>query len=497
VYFAEWWEWDDDVDEMDKSWLRKVHDYFDEHSFEVFYYGHLYPAVTITAFAFFSRFTVFVFSAPFWFMWFLGVLIDRFYFTITYRDLPGIDSADSPTTSPRSDSVLGAAAHGVLGAEYDHDYTSGKKSEEPGFVQLDNSSPEGVILLALPNPIVAESTNGIDPPRRRFHYEAGQVAFLNCPLLGKLIDRDGDRDGVLGAEWHPFSIASSPNQPTLQFIIGPQKEHSWTARLKEAIHHRFQVTASGQSKLKRIPLKVMGPFGGSFTKADQFDCLCLFGGGTGLTNSLSVLRRIVFGRKDEMWRRIALYNTILEKNGKVFGKNLPWLVEAFAEEEIPLDFVKDESIKKKVFLVWSTSDVYALVWSFERLGEILCSKDHMEESDINNLNKWLNVKIFCSRAKSEKERSLFYNLKSDKLFPNNYLSQGLKLQSLRSQSVIHEIFTDIKRQSIGFAQNNPECNSNLKMFFCGPNAMRLNILKFLEKEDDQSWSIEANTENFG
>lgn len=508
AHVTEWWSWDENVDDMDKSWFRKVHEYFDEHSFEVFYYGHLYPAVIITAFAFFSRFQVFVFSAPCWFMWFLGVLIDRFYFTIEYKDLPGIGSTDSTNPSKSAASMIGAAAHGILGAgilgnhsvdvHENQDAEKGKSQDGlGGFVQLDNSSPEGVILLALPNPIVAESRNGIDPPRRQFHYEAGQVAFLNCPMLGKLVNRNGDRDKVLGSEWHPFSIASSPNQSTLQFIIGPQKEHSWTARLKEAIHHRFQVTASGKSKLKRIPLKVMGPFGGSFTKADQFDCLCLFGGGTGLTNSLSVLRRIVLDRKDEMAGRIALYNTILEKNGKVFGKNLPWMLEELAEEEIPLSYVKEEGIKKKVFLVWSTSDVHALVWSFERLGEILCSKDHMGESDIVNLNKWLNVKIFCSRAKTEKEKALFNNLKADKLFPNNYLGQGLKLQSLRSQAVIQEIFTDIKRQTLAFTQNNPECNSNLKMFFCGPNAMRLNILKFLEKQNDKTWSIEANTENFG
>lgn len=105
-----------------------------------------------------------------------------------------------------------------------------------------------------------------------FVYKSGQWVRIACL-------------GLNGNEYHPFTISSSPDEPTLTLhirAVGP-----WTKHIRK-IYDEAEPTQS----LPQIYLD--GPYGESHQDWYQFDVSILVGGGIGVTPFASILKDIVF-----------------------------------------------------------------------------------------------------------------------------------------------------------------------------------------------------------
>lgn len=109
----------------------------------------------------------------------------------------------------------------------------------------------------------------LEPLGRPLHYEVGQFAFLKFSMRGL-------------AEPHPFTIASSPDEPVLRFMI--RNLGDWTERLGDKIRPGMRVVVEGPyGRLHPLPSRpvdnvvwVAGgvgitPFVGAATSRDRAD----------------------------------------------------------------------------------------------------------------------------------------------------------------------------------------------------------------------------------
>lgn len=117
---------------------------------------------------------------------------------------------------------------------------------------------------------VVEGTNGskmIILRLRRpclFHFQPGQFAYLKLPEIDM--------------HWHPFSIASGPGSPCLEFYIEVYGKDSWTCKL----WHYLQ--KEGNDEMRRIDFEVMGPYGTCIAKTEDYSHAVAIGTGTGKVN---------------------------------------------------------------------------------------------------------------------------------------------------------------------------------------------------------------------
>ena len=100
-----------------------------------------------------------------------------------------------------------------------------------------------------------------------FNFKPGQYAFL------RLQDVD--------IHWHPFSIASGPNESELEFYIEVFKDDSWTGILWNVLKKDKASMNSDLSDLT-IDFDLMGPYGTSLGKTEDFSNVLAVGAGTGM-----------------------------------------------------------------------------------------------------------------------------------------------------------------------------------------------------------------------
>ena len=96
-----------------------------------------------------------------------------------------------------------------------------------------------------------------------FDFKPGQYAFIRL----KEIDH----------HWHPFSIASGPSSSFLEFYIEVFGDGSWTRKLFDALQG---MEKEGNSK-KIVDVEVMGPYGTSLGKTEDYSHAIVIGAGTG------------------------------------------------------------------------------------------------------------------------------------------------------------------------------------------------------------------------
>mmetsp|Transcript_30987 Transcript_30987/g.74540 ORF Transcript_30987/g.74540 Transcript_30987/m.74540 type:complete len:837 (-) Transcript_30987:1632-4142(-) len=109
-----------------------------------------------------------------------------------------------------------------------------------------------------------------------FHFKPGQYAFL--------------RINEIDNHWHPFSIASCPNAEVLEFYIEVHgKKRPWTIKLWEMLSDAKGNPVSNNRKY----VEVMGPYGTSLAKTEEYSHILSLGSGTGIVPVLSLFKQHV------------------------------------------------------------------------------------------------------------------------------------------------------------------------------------------------------------
>jgi predicted ferric reductase len=97
-------------------------------------------------------------------------------------------------------------------------------------------------------------------------YKIGQYVFLNFPQLSLL-------------EWHPFTLASGPNEPFCEVLIKSLGDH--TKKLLEKAKAN-----------KSLWIRVDGPYGKWPFNFARYNTAVLIAGGVGVTPSMALIRHI-------------------------------------------------------------------------------------------------------------------------------------------------------------------------------------------------------------
>jgi NAD(P)H-flavin reductase len=122
-----------------------------------------------------------------------------------------------------------------------------------GAATVSGSNGSCMIVLKLKRPIL-------------FQYKPGQYVFLQISSIDN--------------QWHPFSIASGPDSSDLEFYIEVCGEKSWTAKLWNVLVKSSEGDKESASSFRLI-VDVMGPYGTSLAKTEDFSHALALGAGTG------------------------------------------------------------------------------------------------------------------------------------------------------------------------------------------------------------------------
>ena len=101
-------------------------------------------------------------------------------------------------------------------------------------------------------------------------YKVGQYVFVNFPELSI-------------SEWHPFSVASSPNDECVDLYIRALGDHT-----KKIVEY----AESCEAEDKQVLIRSDGPYGDLSFNYRRYGNLLLAGGGIGITPIISVLKDI-------------------------------------------------------------------------------------------------------------------------------------------------------------------------------------------------------------
>lgn len=126
-----------------------------------------------------------------------------------------------------------------------------------------------------------------DPP---IGWQPGQHAFISC-------------HSIVPLQSHPFTIASIPRDGKMEFLI--KAHRGGTKELFNCAESNHVLPSIQNAMIKTVAISLDGPYG-QMRPLRQFDSVVLFGGSTGATFTMPLLRDIVHG-----WRKDA---TSPEKN---------------------------------------------------------------------------------------------------------------------------------------------------------------------------------------
>ena len=286
---------------------------------------------------------------------------------------------------------------------------------------------------------------------RRFAYRAGQTAFVQVPAIS-------------GLEWHPFSIASAPDDPHVEFLIdcGKYGPHSWTGKLWEAVAKQgLGATSSG------FEVQLLGPCGSSFQAAMRYEGLVLVGAGSGLVSSLSVLRDIVHRRQ-----RAA----------------------AAGRPET-----------QRVWFIWITRHVDGLLWCWDGLKRVLSGDgaSHAERTaHVAALEEWLDVSIHVTgcAGSAEERGALDRLLAAEDVGTAKAAGAGRKAKPdpaaawLLHDDRLHRSRLRGWREKLLSVHSRVEPGTRVKVCFCGPVPMAEAISKAASSVE--GFSVEVSSENF-
>lgn len=126
------------------------------------------------------------------------------------------------------------------------------------------------------------------------HYAVGQFVYLNVPAISKL-------------QWHAFTISSSPRASATTLTILLKSLGDWTTDLVEYID-------DCKNKNVRPTVYMDGYYGASLEAYQEYNTICLIGGGIGVTPLFSILEDIAarLCAGDQLRQRVVFIFTFRE-----------------------------------------------------------------------------------------------------------------------------------------------------------------------------------------
>jgi predicted ferric reductase len=115
-----------------------------------------------------------------------------------------------------------------------------------------------------------------------FDFKPGQYAYLRLSFID--------------SSWHPFSIASGPDSPFIEFYIEVFNDKSWTGKLWQLINDNRAEEGRTGSTL-RIDVDIMGPYGTGLVRKEDFSHALAIGTGTG-TCRISMRNQVWYDSSD-------------------------------------------------------------------------------------------------------------------------------------------------------------------------------------------------------
>jgi predicted ferric reductase len=133
-----------------------------------------------------------------------------------------------------------------------------------GSSVVTGSTGSKMVILKLSRPVL-------------FRFKPGQYAFL--------------RVNEIDNSWHPFAIASYPDSSQLEFYIEVYEGKAWTKKLWDLLEANNE---NGAASSLQLIVEVMGPYGTSLAKTEDYSHILAVGAGTGMsivtTESRNVLK---------------------------------------------------------------------------------------------------------------------------------------------------------------------------------------------------------------
>ncbi|KAH7398875.1 ferric-chelate reductase [Phaeosphaeria sp. MPI-PUGE-AT-0046c] len=193
----------------------------------------------------------------------------------------------------------------------------------------------------------------------------GQHVFLSC-------------HSVVPLQTHPFTIASIPEDGTMEFLI--KSEKGGTRRFfrhAEKVHGQADRTSSNKT------VTIEGPYG-CLRPLRQFDSIVFLAGSTGATFTLPLLRDIIQG-----WR---------ENTGVGATKrSLPFLGRS------------PGAVTRHARFVWVVKSRRQLGWFSEQLSSVFTEFEVLQEK-LRDIKLELTVYITCDESFTEERHTLLSNL---------------------------------------------------------------------------------------
>ncbi|KAL6050262.1 Ferric oxidoreductase domain-containing protein [Balamuthia mandrillaris] len=193
--------------------------------------------------------------------------------------------------------------------------------------------------------------------KKKFNFNAGQWVLVNIPSIS-------------WHQWHPFSISSAPQQPTMTLHI--KDSGGWTHRLSERLKRQQEEedddeNKGNKQKQESLRLKVDGPWGKTAISYSRYKTVAIFAAGAGVTPMISIL-------KDIYARQFYLHQ-------------LPSASSASSPSSSSRTSLKKCKVER-VHFVWVMPSVETLEWFREELL-------HMWNHPLPNLQ--LKLRLFVTR----------------------------------------------------------------------------------------------------
>ncbi|KAL6056740.1 FAD-binding FR-type domain-containing protein [Balamuthia mandrillaris] len=221
--------------------------------------------------------------------------------------------------------------------------------------------------------------------KKKFNFNAGQWVLVNIPSIS-------------WHQWHPFSISSAPQQPTMTLHI--KDSGGWTHRLVERLKQQQEEeddeeNKGNKQKQQLLRLKVDGPWGKTAISYSRYKTVAIFAAGAGVTPMISILKDI-YARQFYLHQLRASSSSSTSSSSSSSSSSCS-SSSSSSSSSSPRRSSSRASLKKckveRVYFVWVVPSVETLEWFREELL-------HMWNHPLPNLQVKLRLFVTAPPAPS-------------------------------------------------------------------------------------------------